>query len=31
MYHSTNVSTFLIAALQVGSLFCAKYKEMSVQ
>ena len=26
MYHSANVSTFLIVSLEVGSLFCAKYK-----
>ena len=25
MYLSANVSTFLIAALEVGNLFCAKY------
>ena len=26
MYHSVNISTFLIAALDVGNLFCAKYR-----
>ena len=26
MYCSANVSTFLITALEVGSLFCAKYQ-----
>ena len=26
MYHSANVSTFLIAAFEVGSLFYAKYR-----
>ena len=26
MYHSAKVSTFLIAALEVGSLFCARYR-----
>ena len=25
-YHSANVSIFLIAALEVGSLFCTKYR-----
>ena len=25
MYHSANVSNFLIAALELGNLFCAKY------
>ena len=26
MYHSANISTFLIAALEVGNLFCTKYR-----
>ena len=26
IYHSANISTFLIAALEVGNLFCAKYR-----
>ena len=26
MYHSANDSTFLIATLEVGSLFCTKYR-----
>ena len=26
MYHSANISTILIAALEVGNLFCAKYR-----
>ena len=31
MYHSANVSTFLIAASEVGSLFCTKYRQMSLK
>ena len=26
MYHSANVPTLLIAALELGNLFCAKYR-----
>ena len=26
MYLSANISTFLIAALEIGHLFCAKYR-----
>ena len=26
MYHSSRVSTFLIAALELGNLFCARYR-----
>ena len=26
MYLSTNISTFLIAALEVGNIFCDKYR-----
>ena len=31
VYLSANVSTFLIAALEVGNLFCDKYREMSLK
>ena len=26
MYHSANLSTFIIAALKLGNLFCTKYE-----
>ena len=26
MYHSARVNTFLIAALELGNLFCARYR-----
>ena len=31
MYLSANVSTFLIAALEVGNLFCDKYRQISLK
>ena len=31
LYHSANASTFLIAALELGNLFCAKYRYMSLK
>ena len=31
MDYSTNVSTFLIAALELGNLFCARYRKMSLK
>ena len=31
MHISANISTFLIAALEVGNLFCAKYRQMSLK
>ena len=31
MYLSANVSTFLIAALEVGNLFFDKYRQMSLK
>ena len=29
MYLSANIATFLIAALEVGNLFCDKYKYLN--
>ena len=31
MYLSHSVSSFLIAALEVGNLFCDKYRQMSLK
>ena len=31
MYLSANISTFLIVALEMGNLFCDKYRYMSLK